>query len=107
MPDTFSVVKPIFYYPFINGTDAYDIVLSGWSRLVSCKDQLFFVSTCEFCLFHAVNGLDLDDVIKPSASVTDVEDQLVMETKLTIIEILKVLSFFCFVHLLSSFICTE
>jgi len=44
------------------------------------------------CL-RAVNGgsaVTLDDVIKPTASVTDVEDQLIMETKLTIIEILKV-----------------
>jgi len=74
---------------------------------MSREDQLFTVSTRQCYLFHAVNGLDLDDVIKPSTSVTDVEDQLVMETKLTIIEILKVLCSATFVYSLSSFICTE
>jgi len=49
-------------------------------------------------LLSVVNGaspVTLDDVIKPvtTASVTDVEDHLVMETKLTVIEILKVLCF--------------
>jgi len=51
---------------------------------------------------YAVNGgsaVTLDDVIKPTTSVTDAEDHLVMETKLTIIEILKVLCFTCYRYL--------
>lgn len=45
---------------------------------------------------YAVNGgspVNLDDVVMSAstASLSDIEDHLVMETKLTIIEILKVL----------------
>jgi len=51
-----------------------------------------------YVFLSVVNGaspVTLDDVKKPvtTASLTDVEDHLVMETKLTIIEILKVLCF--------------
>jgi len=62
---------------------------------VSSEEKLFVMLMYEFCLL-AVNGgsaVTLDDVIKPTSSVTDEEDQRVMETKLTIIEILKVLCF--------------
>ena len=68
---------------------------------MSSEEKLFGVLMCKFCLC-AVNGgspVTLDDVIKPASSVSDEEDQRVMETKLTIIEILKVLCFTWFINL--------
>jgi len=60
----------------------------------SLKLLLAWWVACECCL-RVVNGgsvMTLDDVIKPSCTSADTEDHLVMETKLTVIEILKVLS---------------
>jgi len=50
---------------------------------------------CFTCVVNGSPSVALDDVIKPTStrSLTDIEDHVVMETKLTIIEILKV---FCF-----------